>query len=332
MMIAENDSSTYQLEEAKRFIAENDDFIVVSHVQPDGDAASSTMAVGLMLKQLGKTFLMGNSDRIPAKFEFLPGCAEIRRLHDGEAPARTFRHVIAVDCADFSRIGSAARWFSPDAEILNIDHHPTNDKFGSVLLIRSGASATAEILADFADELGIGWNKDLADCIYTGLMTDTGGFRYANTTPRVMQLAARMLRYGTEAHLLAERLLERMPFSHILLLKRALATLSFEKDNRISWIKLSRSDIAESGASGQEMEGLVNYPRNIEGVEVGILFKEVEPDKVKVSFRSAGNIDVASLAKRLGGGGHLRAAGCTLEMTLDAAISHVIGLVKRELP
>lgn len=331
-MIMENDPSCYRLEEAKRFIVENDDFMVVSHVQPDGDAASSTMAVGLMLKRLGKKFKMANSDRIPAKFSFLPGAGEIVRIAEGEAPERTYRHVIAVDCADFSRIGSAAQWFAPDAAILNIDHHPTNDKYGAVTLIRPGAAATAEILADLADALGIGWDKDLADCIYTGLLTDTGGFRYANTTPRVMQLAARMLQHGTEGHRLADRLLEKTPFSHILLLKRALATLSFAKENRISWMQVTMRDIAESGASSEDLEGLVNYPRNIEGVEVGLLFKEMEPGKVKISFRSDGSVDVASLAKRLGGGGHLRAAGCTLEMAMDRAIAEVIEIVKRELP
>jgi len=332
MMTAKPDSSVYQLKEAKRFIEVRDDFLVVSHVQPDGDAVSSTAAVGLMLKRLGKTFTMLNNDRIPAKFDFLAGAGDIVCVADGGVPKRAFRNVIAVDCADFSRIGDAAGWFAPDAEILNIDHHPTNDNYGAVTLIRSDAAATAEILADLADALGIVWDKALADCIYSGLLTDTGGFRYANTTPQVMHLAARMLQYGTEPHLLAERLLERTPYTHIQLLKRALATLSFTKGNRISWIQVTTRDIAETGASSEDMEGLVNYPRNIEGVEVGVLFKEVEPRKIKVSFRSGGNVDVASLAKRLGGGGHLRAAGCTLEMTLEAAVEHVIELVKRELP
>ena len=326
----DNTANLYQLEKAVQFIMEGDHFLVVSHVQPDGDAASSTMAVGLILKALNKSYTMLNADPIPQKFQYLSGFESVG-LASGQAPdAAKFIRVIAVDCADYSRIGQADACFDPDALILNIDHHPTNDGYGAVQLIQSEAAATVEILFDLANKLGIEWKKELSDCIYTGLLTDTGGFRYSNTTPKVMRIASQMLSYGTEGHRLAEHLLERIAMSHISLLKRALSTLSFEAGNRISWVQITQQDLIETQANNEDLEGLVNYPRNIEGVEVGVLFKEISNDTVKASFRSNGNIDVAAFAKSHGGGGHVRAAGCTLHMPLSSAVSHVIDGLKRQ--
>lgn len=326
------DKSGYRLEEAKRFILEQDEFLVVSHVQPDGDAASSTLAVGLILQQLNKSFVMVNEDRIPDKFQYLSGYEHIRQLtRQINQEHRRYRNVITVDCADFSRIGCVDTWFEDHPVILNIDHHPTNDQFGNIPLIQTAAAATAEILFELAEALGIVWTKELADCIYTGLLTDTGGFRYSNTTPQVMKIASRMLRYGVDGHQLAEHLLERIAYSHILLLKRALSTLSFAAGNRIGWMHVTLQDIDESQANNEDLEGLVNYPRNIEGVEVGLLFKEVGADSVKVSFRSSGTIDVAAIAQRLGGGGHTLAAGCTLDMPMEEAVTFIVNEIKREL-
>lgn len=330
-MIAAGDESLFQLDEAVQFMREHDDFLVVSHVNPDGDAISSTLAVGMLLQGLNKTYTMANSDSIPGKLNCLPGYERVLRVGDYSGERRQYRYVIAVDCADFARIGEAREWFDPQAVILNIDHHPTNDCFGSIQLIRASAAATVELLTELADRLGAEWNKELAECVYTGLLTDTGGFRYANTSPYVMSIASRMLEYGAPGHQLAEHLLERIAFSHILLLKRSLATLTFEANNRICWIAVTARDIVETGANHEDLEGLVNYPRNIEGVAVGMLFKEVDSHTVKVSFRSNGDVDVALVAKRIGGGGHVRAAGCTVQKPLAEAISYIIDIVKQEL-
>ncbi len=323
----------YQLQEAKQFLIEHDRFLVVSHVQPDGDAASSTMAMGLILQALGKQYELINQDQIPRKFDYMSGYDRIGRAGSAEqepAEAEKYACVITVDCADYARVGDCSKWFSEDAQLLNIDHHPTNDGFGTVRLIRPNAAATVQILAELIDELPIAWNRELADCIYTGLLTDTGGFRYSSTTPDVMKVASKMLTYGVEGHKLAEHLLEKVTLAHILILKKALASLSFDADNRISWMLIRGSDVAESGANNEDMEGIVNYAINVEGVEVGILFKEVGPAEVKVSLRSRGNVNVSSFAKSLGGGGHIRAAGCTIQQPLDDAVSMIITLLKRQ--
>jgi bifunctional oligoribonuclease and PAP phosphatase NrnA len=312
-----------QLAVAKQFILNNDDFLVVSHIDPDGDAASSTLAISWMLKQLNKRFTMINEGNTPGKFNYLWGFTGIID-YSKAAPSRVFEHVIAVDCADFSRIGKVKSLFSATTVILNIDHHRTNDYYGTHQLINEDAAATAEVLYDLAMELDINWSTELGNSIYTGLLTDTGGFRYANTTPKVMRIAAEMLQLGVDGNDLADRLLEKLTYSHIILLQKALATLDFTIDKKISWVSVTLQDIAIAEASNEDLEGLVNYPRNIEGVEVGILFKEVEADKYKVSMRSAGIADVAHIAKSFGGGGHFRAAGCTLLGNLEEIINRVV--------
>ncbi len=319
-----------QLQRVKQFIEAGDDFLVVSHVNPDGDAISSTVAVGWLLNSLGKSYTMMNEGPCPAKFHYLWGARDIIDASQ-HTEAHKYRYVIAVDCADYQRIGKVSERFAEDVKIANIDHHPTNDYYGDAHLIRADAAATAEILYDLLEYFGIEWNQEIATCIYTGLLTDTGGFRYANTTAKVMRVASQLLDYGVQAGELAEHLLERVSKPHIRLLQRALNTLAYNADHRICWLTVHLSDMEESGASNEDLEGLVSYPRNIEGVEIGILFKEVQEEVYKVSMRSSGAADVSRIAQHFGGGGHLRAAGCTVQGKLDDIIRSVVQEAEKEL-
>jgi phosphoesterase RecJ-like protein len=319
-----------QLAAAKQFIQEHEHFLVVSHIQPDGDAISSTCAVAWILEQCGKSYVMVNESQTPHKFHYLRGAKAIIQ-HSKEPINQLFDAVIAVDCADFLRIGSVSQAFSETAQILNIDHHPTSDLFGQVHVIKDDAAATAEILYDLMLTMQLKLDKDVSECIYTGLLTDTGGFRYSNTSPKVMKIASELLTYGINGNTLAEHLLETLSFSHIQLLKKSLSTLSFSDDYQISWMSITQEVVNNTGASNEDFEGLVNYPRNIEGVEVGMLFKQTAPELVKVSFRSAGKVDVAQIAKSFGGGGHIRAAGCSIEGELSFAIEEVVSKVKKAL-
>lgn len=320
-----------QLAEAARFLREHDDFLVVSHIHPDGDAVGSTCAVGWILDQLGKRNLLCNESVIPKKFRFLRRGNEIAD-YAGRRSDRKFRYVVCVDCADYQRIGSIAEWIAEDALIVNIDHHPTNDRYGTVQVVREDAAATAELLFDLAEELKLPLTTDMAECIYTGILTDTGGFRYANTSPRVMQIASQLLTYGISPGTLAEELLEKTSFAHILLLKKALTTLSFTEDRRIAWVCAWKKDIEEAGAGNEDMDGLVNYPRNIEGVEVGLLFKQMSDSEVKVSFRASSRVDVSRVAQQFGGGGHVRAAGATVRGDMDEVVARVVEATRLALP
>ncbi|WP_438448266.1 DHH family phosphoesterase [Gorillibacterium sp. sgz5001074] len=321
-----------QLEEAKAFILNQDRFLVVSHVNPDGDAIGSTLAVGHMLEQLGKSYIMMNEGAVPAKFSLLPGYADIRDYSAwGSQDKPEFQAVIAVDCADYERIGRVREWFPDAVPLLNIDHHPTNDAYGTANLIHPEAAATAQVLYDLTVTMALPWTKPFSTCIYTGLLTDTGGFRYSNTTPKVMQIASEMLRQGVNGNELADQLLEKLTFSHISILRKALSNLNFTSDKKIAWMSVSLDDIREAGADGGDMDGLVNYPRNVEGVEVGLLFKQSGNLLYKVSLRSAGLADVSAIAQRFGGGGHIRAAGCTVQGTLQEAVQQVLTEVERAL-
>lgn len=323
---------TAQLAQAADFMRGNDDFLVISHIQPDGDAISSTAAVGWMLHKLGKSFTMMNEGPVPSRLHDLWRSGDIVGCGEEEgAPERQFRYVIAVDCADFARIGPGRRWLAPDCLLLNIDHHATNDGYGAVNLVRSDAAATAEILYELHRYMNLPLELEVATAFYTGLLTDTGGFRYANTSPSVMEIASHLLQAGVRGADLAEHLLERMSMGQMLMIQRGLSRLRFSEDQRISWLWVTSEDLAETGASNEDLEGLVNYPRNIEGVEVGILFKENGTKSVKVSMRSGGLVNVAEIARMLGGGGHTRAAGVRLTVPLAEAMEQVIAHVRTAL-
>ncbi|GIP33115.1 bifunctional oligoribonuclease/PAP phosphatase NrnA [Paenibacillus sp. J2TS4] len=322
-MTAQGNKPSGPLEAAAQFIRNHDRFLVVSHLNPDGDAIGSTLAVGWMLEHMNKTFQMVNEDPIPPKYNFLWGSDQVGLISEMPEEER-FDAIISLDCADIRRMGPLHNRIHPDTPLLNIDHHATNEGFGSCVWIEAEAAATAELLYDLVNELQIPWTTDLANCIYTGLLTDTGGFRYSNASPKVLLIASEMLGYGVKGSELANVLLEKMTYAHLVLLQKSLAKLSFAYDRKIAWISVTVEDTAEAQAVNEDMEGLVNYPRNIEGVEVGLLFKEIDNGTFKVSLRSNGKVDVARIAKSFGGGGHTLAAGCTLHGDLDQVTSQLI--------
>ncbi|ASA22218.1 DHH family phosphoesterase [Paenibacillus donghaensis] len=318
------------LQQTRDFLLEHDDYLVVSHVQPDGDAVSSTLAVGWLLSCLGKKYCMLNEGPIPKRMEYLWHADQILNMTLA-GPDREFKHVICVDCADFQRVGLTHRYFAADALIANIDHHPTNNGYGAVNLIKPDAAATAEILFDLLQLFALEWNTDIATAIYTGLLTDTGGFRYTNTSPKVMAAVSELLKLGVNGPELAETLLEEMTLAQVKVLNRALSTLQLSPEGDVAWVHVTPEDMIACGASNEDLEGIVNYPRNIQGVEVGILFKVIHPGAVKVSLRSAGKVDVAALAQTFGGGGHTRAAGAKIEAALEEVIPQVLEEVRRYL-
>ncbi|MEK4510355.1 bifunctional oligoribonuclease/PAP phosphatase NrnA [Paenibacillus anaericanus] len=319
-----------EFRQCTEFLTEHDDFLVVSHIQPDGDAVSSTLAVGWLLSCLGKNYVMVNEGPIPRRMAYLWESEQIIDLSVTPLDHK-YKHVIAVDCADFSRVGKTREYFAEDAQILNIDHHPTNDGYGTTNLIVPHAAATVEILFDLIRVLELQMNKEIATAIYTGLLTDTGGFRYASTTPKVMEIASKLLEYGVDGPGLSELLLEQMTLPQLRLLTRALNQLVISEDGKISWVTIDDEDMRLTGAIHEDLEGIVNYPRNIQGVEVGLLFKVIHENAVKVSLRSNGKVDVAEIAQNFGGGGHVRAAGARIEGTLEDIISRVVEQVNLQL-
>jgi phosphoesterase RecJ-like protein len=321
-----NHSESFQ--QAASFLTEGSRFLVVSHVHPDGDAIGSTLAVKGILEKLGKEAVMVNASPIPYKFRFLPECEAIVQPQD---ISESFDGVVAVDVADRERMGAVLEMLPADLPLLNIDHHSTNDRFGTVNLVVDDAAATTQILFRLVQTMKLPLGRELAVSLYTGLVTDTGGFRYSNTTPAVMEMAASLLRCGVDAGAIADQVLETMTRGQLALLKRALSTLQFSLDGRIAWIWLSRHDLEETEAEADDWDGIVNYARNVAGVDVGILFRETEEGQVKVSLRSREVVDVAVLAHVFGGGGHARAAGCTLSGNRSEVENRLLEQVKEAL-
>ncbi|GAA0365407.1 DHH family phosphoesterase [Bacillus horti] len=325
-----NNVEAYQhmLEKAAQFIKDNDDFLVLAHLNPDGDAIGSSLATMHLLRSLGKKVHVVNEGECPKRFSFLPGFEEIIDLSKISLN-RSFSAVISVDVADEKRFGKIGSVIADDAQILNIDHHPTNTNFGVLNVIQPTAASTTEILFDlitahFSPQL----DSPTANALYTGLLTDTGGFRYANTKQSVLDMAAKLLGYGVQPDQIADYALETVTASHIELLKYALQSLSFHYEGQVAIILVSQEDMKAAGASKDDVDGISSYPRKIEGVEVGALFKEWSEGEVKVSLRSNKYVDVALLAQRNGGGGHAKASGYTFNGNLQAAKEDLLNQLK----
>lgn len=325
-----SDSKLGPFDEALNFMKAGEQFLVVSHVQPDGDAISSTSVVSWLLRKLGKSAVLINESDLPARLDYLYHFDQIISYNKTELNQK-FDAIICVDCADFRRIGDVVNLFVPGARLLNIDHHPTNNSFGDVNVIRAEAAATVEILFDLIEYAGFELDLDCATAIYTGLLTDTGGFRYSNTSPRVMEIASRLLALGVSGNRLADLLLEKMTMAKLKLLQIALHRLTFSENLEIGWLYIGKDDLRDTGAVREDLEGIVNYALNVDGVEVGILFKETDDGAVKASLRSAGKADVAAIAQAFGGGGHIRASGCRLEGPLPDAIERLVEAVRKAL-
>lgn len=314
-----------QLIQAVDFIKNNDDFLIVSHVHPDGDTISSSLAIALILKRLGKSYSLINENHIPDKFNFLPDINSISLISNNE---RKFSYIITVDVADFSRAGQINQLLNSEYHLLNIDHHPTNDNFGEVNLVSSSAAATVEVIYDLINKMKLSIDQDLATCIYTGLLTDTGGFRYSNTSSKVFRIAAELIEYDISPSKITQAALETISLDHINILKVALNSIEFDESGLISWIVLDLSEITRE-IDNEDTEGIINYARNITGVEVGILFKKLNANTIKVSLRSNNVIDVGAIAKSFGGGGHTRAAGYTYNGALEDAKLELFTKIKQ---
>lgn len=314
-----------QLNQAADFIKNNDDFLIVSHVHPDGDTISSSLAIALILKRLGKSYSLINENHIPDKFNFLPDINSISLIADNE---RKFSYIITVDVADFSRAGQINKLLNSEYHLLNIDHHPTNDNFGEINLVLPSAAATVEVIYDLINKMRLSIDQDLATCIYTGLLTDTGGFRYSNTSSKIFRIAAELLEYEINPSKITQAALETISLDHINLLKVALNSIELDESGLISWIVLDLSEFTQE-LDNEDTEGIVNYTRNIAGVEVGILFKKIDNDTIKVSLRSNNVVDVGAIAKSFGGGGHARAAGFTYNGVLEDVKIELFSKIKQ---
>ncbi len=284
--------------------------VIVSHVSPDGDTLGSSLALMHALHMLGKEVILNVDDDISTVYSFLPGIAEYRRFAPNESVDADL--LVIIDASSADRAGNAMEVVQSPA-VLNIDHHKTNTRFADYLYLDSDAAATAEIIYSLLLEMGIKLTRDIATCIYEGIYTDTGSFKYSNTTSNTLKTAADLLNYGVNPSLISDNM-ELKSRSQVEMLRKVLETLTFLKDGKVAYIEIP----LELYDHNIETDTFISYPRYVEGVEIALLFKQVKENLTRVSFRSK-EIDVAKIALSFGGGGHKKASGCSIYAPLKEA-------------
>jgi phosphoesterase RecJ-like protein len=301
-----------------------DRFLIVTHENPDGDALGSLLAATLALRQLGKDALMylAGQTPLPREYAFMP-LADLVREPPADAAERV---LLAVDCAKEDRIGDAAALARAQL-VLNVDHHHDNTRFGDLNLIVADASSTGEVLRDVFAELGVELTPELAEPLYIALVTDTGRFQYANTTPKALRLAAELVEAGADIHAVFQEVYESVEFAKLKLLARALDRAEVLEGGRVVVSDLLRSDFAEVGAAEPYSEGIIDYLRAVEGAELAVLIREQLNETspaYKGSLRSSiDELDVSAIARRFGGGGHRQAAGFSTDLSLEKIVEQI---------
>lgn len=315
-------SKNCTLEEIAALLLAQDKFVLCPHVSPDGDALGSTLALKMALEKAGKKVTVMVDDDVPDAFGFLPQIDCFTKPAEGEVTEADL--LVVLDASSLDRIGSVAQAVKAGA-VVNIDHHISNTQFADYLYLNTEAAATAEILCNLVEKLGITPDKDLATCLYTGIYTDCGSFRFGNTTPATMRAAAKLLEYGARPNEISDALGTHTR-ANIEMLGKVLQTLTFYNDGAVSTIEIN-SDLYDKDIN---TDNFISFARYIEGVDVAVLFKAVEPAVTRVSMRSQ-STDVAAIALSFGGGGHIRAAGCTVELPLAEAKQKVLDAIGKAL-
>ncbi len=300
--------------------------LILTHENPDGDALGSAMALYLFLKKFGKDVYVGCKDHVPHFLDFIPHVEEVLSLPNDE-----FYDVgIIVDSAGFYRAGTEVKV----AKRIRIDHHVGGEFYGRYDYIDPKAPATASLIYELIsawDESKI--DKDIATCIYAGLATDTGFFKYSNTNEYTFDLAKKLVGYGADPNYVYRMFAERESINKIKLISKVLDTLTLYEDGLVAGITIFDRFFKETGTDYSDSEGLVNYPRSIEGVEVAFAMIEKPDEGVwKVSFRSKVSADVSKIAERLGGGGHKYASGAKIkEPSHELALEKVLSEIRKQL-
>lgn len=296
-------------------------FLILLHVNPDGDSIGSSIGLGLALIGVGKEVTLVSPDEIPQTYRFLAGSEKF--VPPGQVTGR-FDAALFLDCGDLERTGPAADLIRLCDVKVNIDHHITNPSYGDLNYIDPTAAAVGEQIYHLISAAGWEITETIANALYASIVTDTGSFRYENTTPDSHLIAAHLLTFGAQPQVISREIYESRSEAATRLLAAALASLRVDGDGTVASVVVRREMYRVSCASDEDAEGLVNYPRAIAGVEVAIAFREVGEQQVRVNLRSKQFVDVSRVAARWGGGGHARAAGCTIQRPLDQARADVV--------
>src|SRR5918912_1326601 len=297
-------------------------FAITSHIRPDGDSLGSSLGLYWLLRSLDQEVEVIMRDAAPHAYEKLPGAGEVRVTPSVDRP---YDAVFVIECSDITRPGLV------DLEkqmVVNIDHHSTTALFGQINWIDSTASAVGEMIYNLCKATGVRVTREIAECVYTALITDTGSFHYSNTSDRTFKVASELVRAGVKPAKISQAVFSNYPWSKIELLSQVLATARRDESGRVAWMRQTLEMQERAGAADEDGDGFVNYPLTVGEVEAVALLKECAPGGYRTNLRSKGDVNVAKVAEKFGGGGHRNAAGCTLRGDLEEAEQTIVRLLQ----
>lgn len=300
-------------------------FAITTHVKPDGDGLGSSLGLCWLLKSLGKSADVIVRGEVPPAYHKLPGVDLIR---DVEHLNGSYDAVFLIECSDLERPGIRGL---NEAFTVNIDHHSTGDQFGTINWIDPTASAVGEMIYNLCKAIGGRITKEIADCVYMALVTDTGSFHYSNTTDRTLKVASELIKAGAKPAEISGAVYNNYPWSRIELMRRVLDTVKRDETGKIAYMRQTLAMRQESDAIDGDNNGFVNIPLSARDVEAVIYMREIGPDSYRVSLRSKGDLNVAKIAERFGGGGHRNAAGLQIDGNWDAKEAELVDVLLQEI-
>lgn len=319
-------SKEISCKEAAGLLRQWDHILVLSHASPDGDTLGSACALMRGLVSLGKQVSFRCADEIPHKFDYL-----FQGLPLGEPAQFTPEHIVSVDVADTVLLGSLQEEYGEKIE-LAIDHHGTHKAFAKARWVEADSAATAELIWLLLKELGVTADKAMADCVYTGITTDTGCLRYRNATPRTYRLAAETMEAGADAAEINRLMWECKTKAQMEAEKLILATMEYFCGGKCAMIRVPQSILRQTGARDSDVEGAASLPRQVEGVLIGVTIKEKADGTVKASLRTNPPANAAAICEKFGGGGHTGAAGCSFSgISMEEAAERLKAACEEEL-
>lgn len=302
-------------------------FLLSTHVNPDPDALASELAMAMYLKSLGKRLYVINDDNVPKRYAFMPGTSFIKRYRKDIRVE--YDAAIIVDCGDLDRIGPVKSLLREDRDLINIDHHITNDFFGTYNVVIPRASSSAEIVYDILKHAKFALTKEAATLLYLGIMTDTGSFRYDNTSAYTHRIVSELLCFDLPVSAFYTRLYESVPLNDLKHFTELVTRFDPLFNGKVICLELSKSTIKKFSEQFDLRDKIFRYLRAVVGVEVIVILTEQDKDKTRVNLRSQRRVDVARLAALFGGGGHARASGCLIESGMQEARRKILAQIKK---
>lgn len=296
------------LKEAAKFLMTHDNYYILTHQSPDGDTMGSGFALCYALRSIGKSANVLCSDEFPRKYKFM--------YEDYEPQKFSPDTIVAVDVADERLLGSRLQGYCGYVDLC-IDHHVSNTHYAKRLLVYPEAAAACEVLYRVLFEMKIAFGKLIAECLYTGIATDTGCFKYGNTTKLSHIIAASLMDCGIDAERINREMFDVKSKARLMVEQYVISAMEYYMDDKCAMAAITLETIEKLGLAQDELEGIAGMSVQPEGVQVGVIIKEKTPGKFKISLRSAADVDVSEICRKLGGGGHVKAAGCTIEGDLD---------------